>query len=57
MIRSCSYIDLQVNRKGGWLVIEWAYERVYTVSFFHSMSSCQCVCFTQYFGCTIMALL
>ena len=31
MIGSCSSIDLQVNRKGGRLVIELANDRVYTV--------------------------
>ena len=28
MIGSCNSIDLQVNRKGGWLVIGWANDRV-----------------------------
>ena len=32
MIGSCSSISLQVTRKGGRLMIGWAYERVYTVS-------------------------
>ena len=31
MIGSCNSIDLQVNRKGGRLVIGWANDRVYTV--------------------------
>ena len=31
MSGSCSSIDTQVNRKGGRLVIGWAYDRVYTV--------------------------
>ena len=31
MIGSCSSISLQVTRKGGRLMIRWAYERVYTV--------------------------
>ena len=31
MMGSCSSIDLQVNRKGGRLVIGSAYDRVYTV--------------------------
>ena len=32
MMGSCSYIDLQLNRRGGRLMIGSAYERVYTVS-------------------------
>ena len=31
MMGSCSYIDLQLNRRGGRLMIGSAYERVYTV--------------------------
>ena len=33
--RSCSSISLQVTRKGGRLMIGWAYERVYTVDYLH----------------------
>ena len=34
MIGSCSSIDLQVNRKGGLLVIEWVNDPVYRVHIF-----------------------
>ena len=41
MIGSCSSISLQVIRRGGRLMIEWAYERVYTVNKFHGFANHQ----------------
>ena len=37
MIGLGNSVDLQVNRKGGWLVIGWANERVYTVLYQYSV--------------------